>query len=71
MVRIHLCKSISSQGALHASNIRYLDRNMGMVFIIWDRLFGTFQPELAEDPVKYGLTKQLKNPNHLTKNNFS
>ncbi len=51
----------------HASNIRYLDRNMGMVLIIWDRLFGTFQPEVEEDPVKYGLTKQLENPHHLTK----
>jgi sterol desaturase/sphingolipid hydroxylase (fatty acid hydroxylase superfamily) len=51
----------------HASNIRYLDRNMGMVLIIWDRLFGTFQPEVEKDPVKYGLTKQLENPHHLTK----
>jgi hypothetical protein len=40
---------------------------MGMVLIIWDRLFGTFQPEIDEDPVKYGLTKQLENPHHLTK----
>src|SRR5258708_3287059 len=51
----------------HASNIRYLDRNMGMVLIIWDRLFGTFQNEMQEEPVKYGLTKQLQNPYHLTK----
>ncbi|MGZ5246967.1 MAG: sterol desaturase family protein [Flavitalea sp.] len=43
----------------HASNDKYLDRNMGQVFIIWDRLFGTFQEELpAEDyePIRYGLT---------------
>ena len=51
----------------HASNIRYLDRNMGMVLIIWDRMFGTFQIEVENDPVKYGLTKQLENPHHLTK----
>jgi sterol desaturase/sphingolipid hydroxylase (fatty acid hydroxylase superfamily) len=51
----------------HASNVRYLDKNMGMVLIIWDRLFGTFQTEVPEDPVKYGLTKQLENPHHLTK----
>jgi sterol desaturase/sphingolipid hydroxylase (fatty acid hydroxylase superfamily) len=51
----------------HASNIRYLDRNMGMVLIIWDKIFGTFQEEVEEDPVKYGLTKQLENPYHLTK----
>jgi sterol desaturase/sphingolipid hydroxylase (fatty acid hydroxylase superfamily) len=51
----------------HASNVRYLDRNMGMVLIIWDRLFGTFQEEVEQDPVRYGLTKQLDNPHHLTK----
>ena len=51
----------------HASNIRYLDKNMGMVLIIWDRLFGTFQQELQEEPVKYGLTKQLDNPHHPAK----
>ena len=49
----------------HASNIRYLDKNMGMCLIIWDRMFGTFQDELPEDPVKYGLTKPLENPHNL------
>ena len=48
----------------HASNIRYLDKNMGMCLIIWDRMFGTFQEEVADDPVKYGLTKPLENPNN-------
>ena len=46
----------------HASNPRYLDRNMGMFLIIWDKLFGTFQPELPEaeyQPIRYGLTKPL------------
>jgi sterol desaturase/sphingolipid hydroxylase (fatty acid hydroxylase superfamily) len=46
----------------HASNKKYLDKNMGMVLIIWDRLFGTFQKELpAEEyePIRYGLTKPL------------
>jgi sterol desaturase/sphingolipid hydroxylase (fatty acid hydroxylase superfamily) len=51
----------------HASNIRYLDKNMGMVLIVWDRMFRTFQSEVDNDPVKYGLTKQLDNPYHLTK----
>lgn len=47
----------------HASNVRYLDKNMGMVLIIWDRLFGTFQEERETDPVKYGLTKNLDSYN--------
>lgn len=50
----------------HASNIRYLDKNMGMVLIVWDKLFGTFEEEKAEDPVRYGLTSRLENPYHLT-----
>ncbi|RMH86248.1 MAG: sterol desaturase family protein [Calditrichaeota bacterium] len=41
----------------HASNLRYLDRNLGGVLIIWDRLFGTFEEE-KEKPV-YGLTKNI------------
>lgn len=48
----------------HASNIKYLDKNMGMVFIIWDKLFGTFVPEDEVEPIEYGLTKKLDNPHH-------
>jgi sterol desaturase/sphingolipid hydroxylase (fatty acid hydroxylase superfamily) len=39
----------------HGRNIRYLDRNHGGILIVWDRLFGTFEPE--REPVDYGLTK--------------
>ena len=48
----------------HGSNTVYLDRNMGMWLIIWDRLFGTFQEELEDEKVKYGLVvkKDLKGP---------
>lgn len=42
----------------HASNLIYLDKNMGMVLIIWDRIFGTFQEELPEEKIVYGLTHQ-------------
>ncbi len=44
----------------HASNIKYLDKNMGMVFIIWDRLFGTFEEEDKDEQVIYGLTENIK-----------
>ena len=43
----------------HGSNVRYLDRNHGATLIIWDRLFGTFSEEVPEEPVKYGLTKNI------------
>lgn len=47
----------------HASNVLYLDRNMGMVLILWDRIFGTFQEEV-EAP-RYGLTYHFEKPQPL------
>jgi sterol desaturase/sphingolipid hydroxylase (fatty acid hydroxylase superfamily) len=44
----------------HASNVKYLDKNMGMVLIIWDRLFGTFAPEEENEKVIFGLTENIK-----------
>lgn len=44
----------------HAQNDRYMDRNYGGLFIIWDRLFGTFQEELDDEPVVYGIRGPLK-----------
>jgi sterol desaturase/sphingolipid hydroxylase (fatty acid hydroxylase superfamily) len=52
----------------HASNIKYLDRNMGMFLIIWDKLFGTFQPELPEaqyQKIVYGLRSKIEKPNPI------
>ena len=43
----------------HGSNRRYLDRNHGSILIIWDRLFGTFEREDDDEPVVYGLTKNI------------
>ncbi|MEP7300725.1 MAG: sterol desaturase family protein [Caldimonas sp.] len=43
----------------HASNDIYLDRNLGGLFIVWDRLFGTFQPERDDVPVRYGLVHPI------------
>ena len=43
----------------HGSNPIYLDRNHAGIFIIWDKLFGTFQPELKEEKVVYGLTNNI------------
>ena len=52
----------------HGSNPQYLDKNMGMFLIIWDKLFGSFQAELtteAYQPIQYGLTKNIENPNMI------
>ena len=42
----------------HGANEIYLDRNYGGILVIWDRLFGTFEPE--GERVRYGLTKNLE-----------
>jgi len=42
----------------HGANPQYLDKNYGGILILWDRLFGTFEPEVRR--VKYGLTKNIK-----------
>jgi len=47
----------------HAQNDRYLDKNYGGILILWDRLFGTFQEELDEEPVVYGVRKPLRSWN--------
>lgn len=43
----------------HAINSEYLDRNHGQIFIIWDKLFGTFQEELPNVPPVYGITRPV------------
>lgn len=42
----------------HAINDAYMDRNFSQVFIIWDRIFGTFQEELEAVPAVYGVRRQ-------------
>jgi len=42
----------------HGANPQYLDRNYGGILITWDKIFGTFEPEVRR--VKYGLTKNIK-----------
>jgi sterol desaturase/sphingolipid hydroxylase (fatty acid hydroxylase superfamily) len=43
----------------HATNPRYLDRNYAGVFIVWDKIFGSFTRELTEDKCRYGIVKNL------------
>jgi sterol desaturase/sphingolipid hydroxylase (fatty acid hydroxylase superfamily) len=48
----------------HGSNPQYLDKNYGGIFIVWDRLFGTYEREV--EPVAYGLTKNIHSYNLFT-----
>ena len=49
----------------HATNPRYLDRNYAGVFIVWDRMFGSFQRELEGERMRYGIVRQLGSFNLL------
>ena len=49
----------------HARNPRYLDSNYAGILIVWDKLFGTFQPELDEEPCRYGIVRNLATFNIL------
>jgi alkylglycerol monooxygenase len=44
----------------HAVNKEYLDKNLGQIFIIWDKLFGTYQEELPGVPPVYGITRPVR-----------
>ncbi len=47
----------------HGKNAEYVDKNYGGILIIWDRMFGTYEPEVA--PVKYGTLNEMKSKNPI------
>ncbi len=49
----------------HATNARYLDANYAGVFIVWDRVFGTFVEESDQDAPRYGIIGQIASFNPL------
>ncbi|WP_439516168.1 sterol desaturase family protein [Sediminibacterium sp.] len=49
----------------HAINKEYMDKNYGQIFIIWDKLFGTYQEELADVPAVYGITRPVRTWNPI------
>ncbi|RWX00428.1 sterol desaturase family protein [Flavobacterium cerinum] len=59
----HVFITPSLHGVHHASDEKYLDKNYGDMFVFWDKMFGTFQPE--EEKPKYGLTHPLKSYSFL------
>jgi sterol desaturase/sphingolipid hydroxylase (fatty acid hydroxylase superfamily) len=49
----------------HAINPEYIDKNHSQIFIIWDKLFGTFQEELPNVPPVYGITRPVSTWNPI------
>ncbi len=60
----HFLVTPSHHRVHHAMNDVYMDKNFSEVFIVWDKLFGTFQAELAAVPPVYGVRRaaQTWNP---------
>ncbi|MEP4805897.1 MAG: sterol desaturase family protein [Hyphomicrobiales bacterium] len=50
----------------HGSNAQYIDKNYGGILILWDRMFGTYEPE--KERVVYGITKPIGSANPLVIN---
>lgn len=52
----------------HAINPEYLDKNLSQIFIVWDKMFGTFQEELPDKPPVYGITRPVRTWNPISIN---
>ncbi len=61
----HILVTPSHHRVHHAINPEYLDKNLAQIFIIWDKLFGTFQEELEEVPPVYGVTRAVRTWNPI------
>jgi sterol desaturase/sphingolipid hydroxylase (fatty acid hydroxylase superfamily) len=62
----HIFNTPSHHRVHHACNSRYIDRNFAGVLIVWDKLFGTFVAEQADEPCQFGLTDEFSSTNPLT-----
>lgn len=54
----------------HGCNDDYIDKNFGGTLVLWDKLFGTFQPEKEEVPVIFGVKNYEENHNVIAANNI-
>ncbi|MEO6948497.1 MAG: sterol desaturase family protein [Ginsengibacter sp.] len=61
----HIIVTPSHHRVHHAINPIYLDKNFSQIFIFWDKLFGTFQPELEEEKPVYGITRPVRTWNPI------
>ena len=57
----------------HAVNVEYMDKNLSEVFIVWDKMFGTFQEERSDVPPVYGISRpaQTWNPIKINFQHFA
>ncbi|KAK6053589.1 hypothetical protein COOONC_08907, partial [Cooperia oncophora] len=55
----YIISTPSSHRVHHGRNPYCIDRNYGAVFSVWDRLFGTYEPERKNEEIAYGLVKPV------------
>ncbi len=56
----HILVTPSHHRVHHAVNKEYMDKNLSQIFIVWDKLFGTFQEELPDVPPVYGISRPAR-----------
>ena len=61
----HIIVTPSHHRVHHAMNPEYMDKNFGQIFIVWDKLFGTFQQELNDVPAVFGVTRPVRTWNPI------
>ena len=61
----HIIITPSHHRVHHAINPEYLDKNYGQIFIIWDKIFGSFQPELENVKPVYGTLRPARTWNPI------
>lgn len=61
----HILVTPSHHRVHHAVNKEYMDKNLSQIFIIWDKLFGTFQVERDDVPCLYGITRPARTWNPI------
>jgi alkylglycerol monooxygenase len=61
----HILVTPSHHRVHHAINPVYMDKNYAQIFIVWDKWFGTFQPELPDQPPVYGITRPARTWNPI------
>jgi alkylglycerol monooxygenase len=61
----HIIVTPSHHRVHHALNAEYMDKNLGQIFIIWDKIFGTFQEELPHVSPVYGITRPVRTWNPI------
>ncbi len=54
----------------HGKNRPYIDKNFGGTLVIWDKIFGTFQEEISQNPVQYGVDEPVQSNNPVLVNNI-